>query len=285
MKEARIKQAPTTEFKLGLEKQGLQFFEITESTYEMPYVKGKWCHGLDAAEKAIVEAHYGREFEAKEDFEFWANLGSFKVDHTVQGIDLRNPEDMLKVGVLKFMKILASDIEETDQAMAGYGFYISNSEEEEEHKATLYERRDQAISDLLGIKKSVKYMVAFAKILLPPAIHIGDAVMAYTKVREFLDGKIKTQKTSTKGSAIDEFNKVKEIKKDLLYATVDFRDAVKRNIIRLNSDQRYYNLSTNTILGKNEDECVAYLLDPKNQDELGNGTKTDKPYSIRNQLK
>lgn len=284
--EARIKQAPTKEFRLGLEKQGLQYFEITESTYEMPFVKGKWQHGLTDSEKKLVEEHYGKEFDNPKDFDFWAyELPSFTLDHTVQGIDLKNPEDILKIGVLKAMKILASDIEETEHSMAGYGFYISNTEDEEGHKASLYERRDQAIADLLDIKKSAKYIIAFAKFLLPPAIHIGDANVAYTKIREFLDGKLKTTTSKTKGGAIDSFNYTKEIEKTVLYATIDYREAVKRNIIRLNENQRYYNVATGTVLGKNEEECIKFLLDPKNQDELGMGTKSDKSYSIRNQLK
>ncbi len=284
-REARIKQAPTKDFKLGLERHGLQYFEITNSTYEMPYIRGEWQHGLNEADKKTVENHYGHKFDNKDHFQFWADLGAVDLDHTIQGVDLSNPVDILKIGILRGMKVLANDIDEASDSMAGYGFYLSNVEEEEEHKSSLYERRDQAIADLLNIRKSAKYIVAFAKYTLPKGIQVNDATSAYIKMRDFLDGKLKTVNSKGKNDALNSFEATKKLEKNLLYATVDYRMAVRQNIIRLNNDQRYYNTGSNTILGKNEEECVKFLLDPKNQDELGMGHKNDKTYSIRNQLK
>lgn len=283
---ASIKQAPSTSFKLGLEKTGLQYFEITSSSYEIPFIGGKWQHGLTEDEKEIVENHYGHKFEDPASNSFWGDI-SFPLDHTIQGINLKeNPEDLLLVGVLKYMKIISPTVEDAHSPMSGYGFMVTDEDKEEEMKATLYERTDSAISNLLEIKKTKKYLLAFAKYLLPPSIGIGDDTnRAYTKIRDFLDLKLKTSLNPSKKAALSVFENTLNVDKGVLYTTVDFKEALKKNIIRVNGDNYFFNVSSGTQLGKNEEECVRFLMNPKNQDELGTGNKNDKNYSIRYQLK
>lgn len=282
---ATIKQAPPHSFKMGLEKSNLQLFEITTSSHVIPFVNNRWMHGLTKEEKELVEAHYGHSFDNPAHNDFWGSI-EFEIDHTVQGVDTKNPEDILKVAVLKAMSYLAPTLEDAQNPMANYLFVLTDQEEEEEMKATLYERTDSAIANLLEIKKSKKYMLAFAKYLLPTSLGMSEDVnKAYTKVREFLDLKLVTQTNTTKKAALSQFERALDIDKGVLYTTVDFRDAVKKNILRLNAENQFYNVTSGTVYGKNEEECISYLMNPKNQDELGTGTKTDKNYSIRYQLK
>lgn len=57
-----IKQAPTHVKKLGHE---LRRFENTESSCEIPFIRGSWQHGLKtAAEIKAVEDYYGFEFSS-----------------------------------------------------------------------------------------------------------------------------------------------------------------------------------------------------------------------------
>lgn len=284
---ASIKQAnPHGKAKLGLEKSNLQLFEVTESTYEIPFVNNKWKHGLNEEELKIVENHYGHSFSNPEHYMFWASLTPFKIDHTIRSLDLTNPEDILLCGVLKEMKILAPSIEDSNnKVMANYLFALNIEGEEEELKLSIYQRFDKAIVSLTEVGKQPKYIIALAKYILPPSISINDSTKAYTKLREFLDCTLKTNQNRSKKEALNIFENALEKDKGVLFTTVDFREAKKKNIIRLDSNNRLFNVSSGTVYGKNEEEAISYLLNPKNQDELGADKKGDKNYSIRYQLK
>lgn len=281
MSNVVLKQAPTTEFRLGLEKEGLQMFESSFSSYEIPFYQGKFQPGLTPEEKVIVEEYFGRKFDDSADFEFWNNY-VIEVKHTIMPYDLKNPRDLLHFSVLKQLKLAAPSLEEANNPMANYIFVLHNDNAEQEIKATLYEKVDEAIIELNKLKSTPKYLIGVAKYILPVNTGIGDnKTLAYSKLRELINGDL----TNGRNEGVDRFNRALALDKKLLYATVDFRSALRRNIIRKNVKGFFYNPLSQTVYGKNEQECVKFLINPKNQDELGTGTKNDTNYSIRTQLK
>lgn len=274
----KIKQAPITSKKLG---HNLRRFENCSSRFEIFYDAGRklFKHGLSDSEIKTVETHYGRQFDNPEDFDFWSNL-SFEVKHDVEPVDLTHPPDLLKVRAFQALKSLGNfnDIISGDSVS---DFMLTDEHKETELEATLYEKRDLAIAKLIQVKQSKKYCVGIARYLLPSSMKISTLEDAYTKIRQYLDGKI------VKGAneAIKNFNDACEIPKEELYTTVDFNDAVKKNIIRKNRDGKFHNPLTGTEYGKTAKDSILYLMQPSNQEELGTGGKDDKPYAIRYQLK
>lgn len=274
-----IKQAPTTFKKLG---NTIRKFEGTESTFEIPYVKKKWLHGLRSnKEIQKVESHYGRSFSNPEDNEFWGSL-KFSLNHFIEPLSgLDNPEDLLKVRVLEASKILTSSYQDFISNENGdRDFILYDENEETSVTASLYEKRDLAVAELVNIKKTPKYLIAVAKSLLPVNMSIPSKDAAYVKLREYIDGKVIKNKTE----AVDKFLACLEKDKSILYVEVDFDEAFRKNVIRKNSNKRFYNPMTGVEYGKTKDEAVSFLMNPKNQDELGTGLKGDEPYSIRAQL-
>lgn len=277
-----IKQAPSNEFRLGLEKQNLNMFENTENTFEIPMdLGGKFLHGLNDEEKKIVEEHYNHQFDNKEHMEFWSNL-TFKLLGTLNALEPNHPETILQLGVLNAMKQTAPSLEDASNPMANYKWIVYKEGEEEEMKATYYEKLDDAIVQLSKLRSVKKYLLAIAKYLLPSSAGIGNNTeKAYVKLREFIEGKL----TKKKNEPVDKFLSSLNIDKELLYCTIDFRTAFRKNVIRKNSKGYYYNPLSSTEYGKNEDAVVKFLMNPKNQEELGTGGKDDPNYSIRYQLK
>jgi hypothetical protein len=162
---------------------------------------------------------------------------------------------------------------------AKYVFVLRNEGDEERQKATLYERLDENITRLSQInKESKKYLMALAK-YLTNSLTIGTDQLAYTKLRDYIDGKY----TRTQKEALNRFETTLEMDKTRLYTIVDVKEALYRNIIRRDINQRFYNPLTTTVYGKTEEEVVDFLMRVENQDELGVGVDAP-PYSIRKQL-
>lgn len=284
MQDIQIKQAKSGDFKLGLEREGLSHFVNTQSTYEIPYIKGKFQADLTEEQIKIVENHYGYTWNGstKEDFEFWSSLTLPPLKHRMAAFSVTEPEDIILVGVLKYMGVAAPSLGESQNAMGNYKFVIHNQKEEEAHKTSIFENRHMAIANLFKIKDQKKFLVALCKYLLPANASIIGMTKerAYNLLSEFVEGKHGKAKES-----LDRFNAATSLNKELLYVTVDFKDAYRKNIIRKNDRNMFYNALSGTEYGKNEEAAIEFLLDPKNQDELGLDSKDDKPYSIRKQLK
>lgn len=274
-----IQQAATDQFRLGLEQEGKQLYELAASTYEIPVVNGKLNHGLTPDEAKIVEAFYGLQFDNPDHRSSWTNI-VLEIKHSMKVINPSNPQDLLLLGVLKSNGILASSAEDVQMdPQAKYVFVLRNEGDEERQKATLYERLDENITRLSQInKESKKYLMALAK-YLTNSLTIGTDQLAYTKLRDYIDGKY----TRTQKEALNRFETTLEMDKTRLYTIVDVKEALYRNIIRRDVNQRFYNPLTTTVYGKTEEEVVDFLMRVENQDELGVGVDAP-PYSIRKQL-
>lgn len=273
----KIKQAPTKTKKLG---NSMRRFEQTNSFYEIPQVKGKWQHGLKTEEEVkIVEEFYGESF-SNMNSDVWGNL-KFKLSHFIEPIDYKeDPEQLLKLRVWQAMGVVAESLEES-LSNGSSDFVLFDEEEEVTIKASLYQRKAEGFARLFELKKTPKHCIAIAKYLLPSSLQLDTLDKAYVKLTEYVDGKV----LKKKNEAVDSFFRALAMDKKELYVTVDFNEAFKTNIIRKNDKGRFYNPMSQTELGRTVDEAISYLSNPKNQDELGTGAKSDQPYSIRTQLK
>ena len=276
-----IKQAPTTVKKLN---HTMRRFEQTESTYEMNLKNGKWQHGLrNQGEIDKVEEFYGYKFtdKSEEAMEFWSGL-TFNLKHFIEPIEsLDNPEDLLKVRVLQEAKVISSSLEDSVTGESNSDFILYDEDAEVKMTATLYQKQDEAFNKLFILKETPKHCMAIASYLLPSNTKIKDKDTAYVRLPEYIDGKI----IKGKNAAVSNFVNAVNMDKPLLYVTVDFNQGIRQNIIRKNSNNKYFNVMSGTEYGLNSDESIAFLMNPANQDELGTGAKTDKPYSLRYQLK
>lgn len=279
-----IKQAPTTQFKLGLEKQGLQIFENAEVTTEIPIKNGKLVYTLTPEEKEIVEAHYGMKLDDPANIQDWIDRVPISIKSTIDALDDKNPVDILKKGVLLGSGKLAPSLEDVKaDPMADYTYVLFTEAQEDSEKLSVHKRYHLAIQDLLKLQKKRIKLLAVAKYILPSSVGIrNNEEKAYVKLTEWLDGEVEK---ITKSAAIAKFKQVLEMDELELFTTVDFKEAFAKNIIRRNGDGYFYNTISQTAYGKNQAECITFLTNPKNQDELGLNDKDDKDYSIRYQLK
>lgn len=277
-----MKQAKPKSFKMGLEERGKSLFENATSTFDIPYGKNKFQHGLDKKDQAIVEAHFGWEFDNPEHKINWMSL-TLKLKHTINPLDPKNnPVDLLTISIAKQLGYAPINPEDIHDPMEEFRFEIYDEGRELETTATYYQKLDEAIIQLQSIKSEKKYILSVAKYILPSSSGINDNIdKAYTKLREFINGDL----TKKKNEAVDIFLKCMRLNKTFLYVTVDFKEAYMKNIIRINDKQQYYNPMSKSIYGKNEEAVIKYLMNVKNQDELGTGGSKDESYSIRHQLK
>ena len=157
---------PSNIMRMGLEKEGLRLFEGASTSFTIPHKNGKFMHGLSDNDKKLVEDHYGLKFDNPEDFESWRQV-IFTIRHTMEVLDPKNAEAILKQSVAKVTGI-ATDADNPDK---NADFLISSDFQDEEAKMTNMERHDRAVSKLLELKTTPKYLLSIAKYILPTSNH------------------------------------------------------------------------------------------------------------------
>lgn len=278
-----IKQVKSTGKKLGLEKYGLSVFESATTTLDVPIVKGKVKLTLHEDQLKIIEDYYNVDLDSKEAVQRFKNE-ILELKHTLTALDPESAPDLLLLGSCITLGIVAPSMIALENSRSSSHFVLVNEGEEEKKKATLYQKYDDAIVEVSKLRKSNKYMIAVARYLYHGRGFIPkDPDTAYMKIREFLDAK--KNGDMGRNQSIDYFLNVLSKDKTLLYTTVDYREAVRLNIIRRNVNGQYVNTFSQTELGKNEDEAIQFLMNPKYLSELGTNSSKDLPTSIRYQLK
>lgn len=275
-----IKQAPTDQFRLG---HSLQYFEDAKITTEIPLKNGKITYILSKEEKKIVEEHYGLELDNPAHVTQWLDSVILDTKATIDVISKDDPESILKKGILLANNTYAPNLEAAQDVMKGYKFVLYDKDQEEGQKYTLNEVYHDAIVELAKLRKKKKKLLAVAKYVLPATVGIQDNDnRAYNSLTEFLDGKFEGK---SRRKSIDEFMDALYMDETRLFVTIDFKEALRKNIIRTDSDGYYMNPLSGNRYGKTRDEVIDYLCNPVNQEELGLNNKEDKPYAIRYQLK
>lgn len=275
-----LKQAKTDQFRLGMTNQ---YFENAVITTEIPLKNGRIQYRLSKQEKELVEEHYGLELDNVSHTSEWLDRVTLNTKPTIDVISADDPESILKKGILLANNTYAPSLEAAQDVMKGYKFVIYDQSQEEGQKFTLNEVYHKAIVELSKLVKKKKKLLAVAKYVLPATTGIQDNEQrAYNLLTEFLDGKFEGK---SRRKSIDEFLDALYMDETRLFVTIDFKEALLKNIIRTDADRYYINPLSGNRYGKTRDEVIDFLCDPVNQEELGLNHKDDKPYAIRYQLK
>ena len=263
----------------------MQIYPESTQTYPIPFKHNKPQYTLTAKEVQLVEEFYNHSLSnpTKEDLEFWSNI-DIDVPAIHSTLDRSNPADLLKIGVLTNMGILANNMEEVmENPDIRYIFVIEDKAIEIEKKQTYYERKAELAAQLQALKaKSTtkQYLIDMAYFISPNRGEPRTKSEAFVVLMELIEG----ESTDTKKEGLNRFEDV--VKKDKAWLKVNniVGQAIEKNIIRRNSKMYFYNTSSNQEYGKRREDVISFLLEPANQAELG-GYKDAPEFSIVNQLK
>lgn len=266
---------------MGLEKLGMSVFPDCETTMEIPIVNNQFNLGFkDKKQKEDFEAYFGYKFDTPEGQEFLANY-EVKISHDVTAYDIRNKKDAFDLHILKAnggMGIVAINEAVLEESPVDtFKFVVKDENQEVEERVKFKETKLQAFSELSKMKETNnKRLLTVAKYILGVTVGVGDNMsIAFDKLHDFIESNYRNAK---------QFSDALKIDPEYLKTVVAIRDAIYRNIIR-NQNGQYVVYATQTPLGRNEEEVIRFLTDPKNQDILGLGLKDDSPTSIFAQLK
>lgn len=277
--QAAIKQARDTRTpRMGLEQLGMTCTPGSVTSVPIPYTNTGWQHGLDDEQRRLVERHYSKSFSKKEDDQFWASI-VFEVPNDGTHIDLGNPEEILKVAVLRQLGHLTVD----PSNQVGYRFSLFNQAADDAAKATFARQKAKAIAQLDELSKDEPYIVALARIISGHTKVINTVDGAFVVISEFIEGGQKNVIAFTE--KLDPAFGGKLPKERAIVVCV-VKDALKRSIIgfdrQLNS---FYNRAlAGSNYGRTEEDVVSFLLQDQNTAHLGFGNDSDEPYAIRRQL-
>lgn len=274
IKQARDQRTP----RMGFEQLGMTCAPGAVTSVPIPYTNTGWQHGLDDEQRRLVERHYSKSFSKKDDDWFWAGL-FFEIPNDGAHIDLSNPEEVLKVSVLKQLGHLTLD----PSNQVGYRFSLFNQAADDAAKATFARQKAKAIAQLDELSKDEPYIVALARIISGhnKVINTGDG--AFVVISDFIEGGQKNVAAFTE--KLDPTLGGKLPKERAIVICV-VKDAIKRSIIGF--DRQANSFHNRALAGSNygrtEEDVVTFLLQDQNADHLGFGNDSDEPYAIRRQL-
>ena len=264
----------------GFEKMNQSVYPNTETTLEPPVKNGKVMLKLTAEERKRIQTYLNvSDLDSREGFEALCNF-MVNVPSTPIAFDLDDTTQFIHYKITEAVQALvAPNMEAAKNAMTNASFYFYKPEEEAKAAHTDQKKYVKAISILDKIDNTKPELsIAMAKYLTND-FSIGSAIMAYDKCFRFINGEY-----GNKERSIDAFIKVSEMNPEELMMISDVKEAIQKRIIKKNNS-KFFNPISSTSLGATEEDVINFFRDPINQEELGNGDKKDKPYSIRYQLK
>jgi hypothetical protein len=276
---AAIKQARDTRTpRMGFEELGMTCAPGAVTSVPIPYTNKGWQHGLDDEQKRQVERHFNRSFSNRADDVFWAAM-TFDVPNDGDNIDMSDPEQVLKVSVLKQLGHLTTD----PANQVGYKFILFNQAADDAARATNARQKAKAIAQLDDLAKDAPYIVALARIISGHTKIIDTVDGAFVVLYDFIEESAKNVKAFSEkldpamGGGLP---------KERAIVICVVRDAVKRSVISFDRNNNCY---TNRALsgsnyGRTEEDVVSFLLQDTNVAHLGFGNDSDEPYAIRRQL-
>jgi len=266
---------------MGMENYGMAMWSGTTVFFDTPQKNGKYVHGLKPEEVQELNSIFNVDFDGESGQEFLENF-QVKIPATITALDLSKAEDLLSLRILQATgNFIAPHKAAANQGNVNYSFYIQNVEEEAKENNKVIRVTNNAIAkmDSLSISNP-EYFIAVCKYVLPETAGVGTNVdIAYQLINDYIKSSLESAERFL--NTIDE----EKTSKHLVYVTNDIKTAILKNIIRKNKKGYLYNPLTNTEYGKNLEEAINFLMDPKNLDELGTGDNDDANYSVKYQLK
>ena len=272
-----IKQRNNENKTPGFENVGFNLHPDCVSSIPIPFVNGKFQLGLDNQPelKKYFEEGLGVTFDSEAGQEF---LNEFY-------IDVDHAETILNDSVLSKFKLhlikthngfgMIKYGDATSGPVDTFLFEVVDEKADTEQRVTKKITLATAQAKLLDMWENKRHkLLLFAKYTFSEQSGIENDTAAYDKLSNFIQ-EIGNAKT---------FLRNLEVPDEQMDLDVTIKTAIAKNIIRY-QDGRYVNHVNGTPLGRNFEEISIYLANPVNQDELGDGSDTDKPYTIKAQLK
>ena len=274
----KVEQLPTTTKRFGLENYGKSRFPNTSSVYEIPFWNGRYNLGMtEEQENEFSMFFIGKDSKSREWQEFLSEY-TLKLDFEGPVFDSSTMKGKFDYHV--YVKAnpqlcaIASSKGAVNDVIADFKYVVVNEVEDEEKEYSTMKLRNSALSELNKLEKNDKMLLLYARYIFPVR-NLTSPMRAYT----LLDVYLKESREN-----VERFLAILKEPRDLIDVVVTFKLGYEKNIIRKNRENYFYNHASGTVLGKNQDECVEFLSNPKNQDELGTGSKSDSSLSIKSQL-
>lgn len=273
------RQLEKNEALVGFESLGSYLLPGCTSTIDIPFLRGVPSIGLDgpANEKLRkkFEDYFNVDFNSPQGLEFLSNY-QININHEDNFFNVNNVESEFIIHILKHnggMGIVALDANDASVEP----FVLQDEGKDMKIKVDKSKVEAEAISTLLNLqKKSPTKLEVIAKYIFDNVSSITNPEIAFTRMFERLTG-------PKKHDMCLEFLSIYATDMETVEVTVLVKEAIAKNVIR-HMNGFYENYADRTKLGRNMTEIVNFLKNPANSDILGNGTKEDKPSSIRIQL-
>lgn len=262
-------------------KAGMPPFKFQNGTYRhgLPLKEG-----VKTKERLFIEQSLlnGDDLDSVEGKKLLSNfLIEFGSD--VQFLNPENPEDLLRYFCILASQdfVAPSRADAKAKSMSHRAYVIEEYGEDKKEKLSIKQKVNKARAKLSELDTTPEYMIALAQYIAPANAGIKNENDAYIYLDEVISGKYNDD-SEQMGST--RFFSALGVEKDIIFVAAVVKEAISKNIIR-KVQGIYSNPLTKTTLGRTEDEVVRYLIQDEAQEELGLDLATDKPYSIRYQLK
>lgn len=262
-------------------KSGMPPFKFQNGTYRhgMPLVNGKKSEERLVVEQALLN---GDDLDSTEGKRLLSNfLIEFGSD--VQFLNLDNPEDLLRYYCILASQdfVAPSRADAKAKSMSHRAYVIEEYGEDKKEKLSIKQKVNKARAKLSELDTTPEYMIALAQYIAPANAGIKTENDAYIYLDEVISGKFND---GSELAGANRFFGSLNVDKEIIFVAAIVKEAINKNIIR-KVQGIYSNPLTKTTLGRTEEEVINYLIQDEAQEELGLDLATDKPYSIRYQLK
>ncbi len=277
-----IQQLPpdASENLFGLEKYGKSKFPRCTSQMEIPIVNGKHKLGLTDEQEEDFAQYFVNNSRTSLAWKTWLNDYVYTAPYDQKVLDLSTKEDQFAYQV--FIKgnpqlafIASSKKQAEEQSLTGYKYVVINEVEDEVEVVSVQKTKNKARAKLVEIQDDELEILKIAHYLFPVR-GITTSTSAYKTIDSFI--------AESKDNAL-KFLSAFNVDAETMDVTVTVKRAVEKNILRRGQDNYYYNHASGNRIGRNVDEMVDYLSDPRNADEIGTGSINDSPITVKKQLR
>lgn len=252
------------------------------------FQNGNYRHGL-ADEKYKEDRKFiqdsllnGEDLDSPTGRQFLANF-LIELSSDLNFLDKTNPTDLLKYYCLKAAKDFCAEdrTDLTSNKMSYRQYVMEELGEDKREKVSTIVKVDRAKAKLVELLENEPYLIALAQYEAPALSGIKNADDAYLYLSDVLAGKY-SDGSALKG--VNRFESLLRVDMDEIMIAPIVKEAIKKNIIR-KVNNKFINMLSKTELGNTELEVIQNLTKDEFQEELGLDTFSDKPYSIKAQLR
>lgn len=275
-----------TDIAMGFDKYEDGRFPGTKTGFPpFRFPNGTYRHGVpNGTDRTFIENALlnGESLDSDSGKQFLSDF-LIELDNDISFLDKQIPDQLLRLYCILAAKdmVASSRKEAKANTMSPRMYVIEEIGENEKEKLTIKQKVNKARAKLSELETEPDYMLALTQYIAPNNAGIKNTDNAYLFLDDLLNGKY-TDDSEQMG--VNRFESALNQPKEVIFVSALVKEAIYKNVIRKEGGI-YINPSTKTSLGRKEEEVVNFLLQDNNQEELGMGLPTDKPYSIRTQLK